>query len=87
MPPQLALLPSDRRIGDKLIDKTNEWRNIFLLSHEIFLNFLNLNHDFLGKYEVVKFKKKKPQSTNEKTCNLNGFSDLICGITFSYHIK
>lgn len=73
MPPQLALLPSDRRIGDKLIDKTNEWRNIFLLSHEIFLNFLNLNHDFLGKYEVVKFFKKKTPKYKWENMQLKWF--------------
>lgn len=86
MPPQLALLPSDRKIGDKSTYKTNKWRNIFFTLPRIFFKFFKVNHDFLGKYKVVKNPPPK-KSTNKKTCNLNGFSDLICGITFSYHIK
>lgn len=61
MPPQLALLPSDRKIGDKSTYKTNKWRNIFFTLPRIFFYFFKVNHDFLGKYKVVKKFKKKPQ--------------------------
>lgn len=39
----------------------------------MFLNFLNLNHDFLGKYEVVKFFKKKTPKYKWENMQLKWF--------------
>lgn len=43
---------------------------------KFFKNFLNLNHDFPGKYKVVKFFLKKPQKYKWENMQLKWFFRL-----------